>query len=133
MRSWICAAKRAEVPLLVLRLFIELKDDAQASGPDIAAAVYEQIMKSDNDEYTTSSDRDDLADMIDFRVETTLLPRGAFANYTAQRQAEGADLAHLKPPHVNPSDKVLSLLLAGPEEIKVRARAKTEAEKVTVL
>jgi hypothetical protein len=61
--------------------------------------------------------------MINFRVEITLLPRGAFANYTSQRQAEGADLAHLKPPHINPSDKVLSLLLAKPEEVKVRAEA----------
>jgi hypothetical protein len=61
--------------------------------------------------------------MINFRVEITLLPRGAFANYTSQRQTEGADLAHLKPPHINPSDKVLSLLLAKPEEVKVEAEA----------
>jgi hypothetical protein len=37
----------------------------------------------------------------------TLLPEGAFANYAAQRQAEGADLAHLKPSHINPPEKVL--------------------------
>ncbi len=76
--------------------------------------------------YTTSQIRDDFADMINFRVKATLLPPGAFANYTAQRQAEGADLAHLKPPHINPSDKVLSLLLAKPEvapEVKVEAEA----------
>jgi len=49
--------------------------------------------------------------LIDFKpIEVTLLPDGVFANYKNQRQAEGADLAHLKPPHVNPSDKVLSLL-----------------------
>ena len=68
--------------------------------------------------------------MINFRVEVTLLPRGAFANYTSQRQAEGADLAHLKPPHINPPDKILSLLLARPEaipKVEVRAEAKTVA------
>jgi hypothetical protein len=43
----------------------------------------------------------------------TLLPKGSFAAFTAQKQAEGADLAHLKPPHVNPSAKVLSLLTAN--------------------
>ncbi len=115
------AYKEAGEP--ALRLFIELKDGYQGSDADIAQAIYEQIMKSDNDAYTTSGVHDDLVDMINFRVEITLLPRGAFANYTSQRQAEGADLAHLKPPHINPSDKVLSLLLAKPEEVKVRAEA----------
>jgi hypothetical protein len=28
----------------------------------------------------------------------------------ASRQAEGSDLAHLKPPHINPPEKMLSLL-----------------------
>ena len=113
----------------VLSLFIELKDEYQASEEDVARAVHEQIMKIDNNNYT-SPVRDDFAEMINFRVETTLLPRGAFANYTSQRQAEGADLAHLKPPHINPSDRVLSLLLAKPEvmpEIKVAAEAKAVA------
>jgi len=107
------AYKEAGEP--VLHLFIELKDGYQGGDADIVQAIYEQIMKSDNDAYTTSAVHDDLTDMINFRVEITLLPRGAFANYTSQRQAEGADLAHLKPPHINPSDKVLSLLLAKPE------------------
>ena len=118
------ARKKAGEP--VLQLFVELKDGYQASQADVATAVYEQILNSDNDGYTTSSVHEDLTDMINFRVETTLLPYGAFANYTSQRQAEGADLAHLKPSHINPSDKVLSLLLAKPEavpEVKVEAEA----------
>jgi len=119
------AYKKAGEP--VLSLFIELKDGYQVSEADIAAAVYEQIIKSDGDRDTKSLIRDDFAAMIDFRIEINLLPRGAFANYTSQRQAEGADLAHLKPPHINPSDKVLALLLAKPE-VKVTA----EAEPVAV-
>ena len=110
----------------VLNLLIELRDGYRVSETEVAMAVQEQIMRPDNDTYTTSQVRDDLADMINFRVKATLLPRGAFANYTSRRQAEGADLAHLKPPHVNPSDKVLSLLLAKPEvapEVKVGAEA----------
>ncbi len=99
----------------VLNLLIELKGDSLTSAADIAAAVHEQIMKADKDTYSTSQVHDDLADMINFKVKITLLPRGAFAGYTVQRQAEGADLAHLKPPHVNPSDKVLSFLLGRPE------------------
>jgi len=110
----------------VLNLFIELKDGCQASEEDIAAAVYKQVTKPDNDEFTLSTVQDDALDMVDFKVKVTLLPKGAFANYTSQRQAEGADLAHLKPPHINPSEKVLSLLLAKPEvapEVKVGAEA----------
>ncbi len=87
-------------------------------------------MKSDNNNGDTKSlIRDDFALMINFKVKATVLPHGAFATYTSQRQAEGADLAHLKPPHVNPSDKVLALLLGKPEaapEVKVGV----ETEKV---
>jgi hypothetical protein len=112
----------------VLRLFIELKDGYQGSDDDIARVIYEQILNSDNDRNTASLIRDDFAKMINFKVEVTLLSRGAFANYTSQRQAEGADLAHLKPPHINPSDKVLSLLLAKPEIApRVAVGAGTEA------
>ncbi len=99
----------------VLKILIELKDGYRTDGGDVAAAVRDQIILSDSDKGIESLIRDDFAESIDFRVEVTLLPPGTFANYTAQRQAEGADLAHLKPPHVNPSDEVLSLLLGGPE------------------
>ncbi|UCC90494.1 MAG: GH3 auxin-responsive promoter family protein [Dehalococcoidia bacterium] len=123
--DWIARKKVGEP---ALQLFIELKDGYQAGEANIAAAVYEQIMNSNNDSYATSSVHEDLTDMINFRVEATLLPSGAFTNYTSQMQAEGADLAHLKPLHINPSDKVLSLLLAKPEaapEVKVEAEAVT--------
>ncbi|MEE9399812.1 MAG: GH3 auxin-responsive promoter family protein [Dehalococcoidales bacterium] len=112
----------------VLSLSIELKDGYQGSDVDIAATIREQIIKSDNDRGTESLIRDDFASMIDFQVEVNLLPRGAFTNYMSQRQAEGADLAHLKPPHINPSTKVLSLLTAKPEvapEVKVGVEAET--------
>ena len=70
-------------------------------------------------------------------VQVNLLPQGTFANYMAKRQAEGADLAHLKPPHINPPDAVVSLLTAEMEETIVVTKAKagaeagTEAEQVT--
>jgi hypothetical protein len=95
----------------VLKLFIELKDGCRTDEADVADAIREQIIILDSDKGTESLIRDDFAEMINFKLDVTLLPLGAFASYTAQRQAEGADLAHLKPPHVNPSDKVLALLL----------------------
>jgi len=58
-----------------------------------------------------------------------LLPQGAFSRYIAQWQAEGADLGHLKPPHVNPPDEVLSLLRAP--KVEVEAAPTTEAERAS--
>jgi hypothetical protein len=110
----------------VLRLLIEPKGDLKGGEADIAAAIKKQIVGSDSD--LAPAVLDDLTDMIDFSIEVVLLPRGSFAHYIAKRQAEGADLAHLKPPHLNPSDEVLSLLLSKSEEIKATA----EAEKIAV-
>jgi hypothetical protein len=46
-------------------------------------------------------------------LRVTLLPMGSFEAYYEARQREGADLAHLKPPHMNPSDQVLGTLLGS--------------------
>ena len=127
--DWTAYKKEGEPALC---LSIELKDGYQGSEAEIATTIREQIIKSDNNNKDTESlIRDDFAAMIDFRVDVDLLPQGAFAGYTAQRQAEGADLAHLKPPHINPPTKVLSLLTARPEEVvKVKTEAETEAVAV---
>jgi hypothetical protein len=100
---------------MVLRIYLELKNNYQASAKDVADNIYQQIVNSEGD--IAHAIRDDFANFIDFKIEATLLPGGAFASYTAQRQAEGADIAHLKPAHINPSDKVLSMLLGEPQEV----------------
>ena len=113
----------------VLRLLIEPQSSFHGTEADIAAAVQGQLLKPENGDNTKSGVLEDLTDMFDFNIEVTLLPQGSFANYTAQRQAEGADLAHLKPPHINPSDKVLALLQAKPKiKVKVKAPVATEAD-----
>jgi hypothetical protein len=120
----------------VLHLLIEPKNGFQDNKTEITAAIQEQIVDSGKSSYRESGIIEDWRDELDFSVEVTLLPPGAFAEYIARRQSEGADLAHIKPPHINPSDKVLSLLLAEEEETIVatrakagtKARASTEAE-----
>jgi len=110
----------------VLHLFLELKDNYIASERGVATAVLEQFKKFDKGTFYSG-----LESMLDSNpIQVTLLPEGAFANYISQRQAEGADLAHIKPPHINPSEGVLSLLGAKVEvvpEVEVAAEAKTEA------
>lgn len=98
----------------VLNLLLEPSGEAPADVPALEGELAELILKASDDAYTNSRAHDDLADMINFRVKLTLLSRGAFATYMKARQAEGADLAHLKPPHINPSDEVLARLSAKP-------------------
>ncbi len=43
-------------------------------------------------------------------VRVSLLKSGSFDYYMKRKQQEGADLAHLKPPHMQPSDLVLQHL-----------------------
>jgi len=119
----------------VLHLFLELKDNYVASETGIATAVYDQIKKLDDG--FTHKDLASIERMMDLKpIEVTLLRQGAFTNYKNRRQAEGADLAHLKPPHINPSDGVLSVLGAKVEavpkvEVVAGAGTKTVASQYT--
>jgi len=111
----------------VLNVFMELKKGFEMGDEYVAKAISEQVLKSDS----KNADikyliRDDFAEMIDFKVKVNLLPHGAFANYLQMRQEEGADLAHLKPPHINPSNKVISLLRGHP----LPAQPKIPKEKI---
>ena len=108
--DWVARKEVSET--LKLHLFIELKDGYQASEAAIGATVDEQLKRLDSSFTATHGD---VGSYLDFGVEVTLLPQGAVSKYISQRRAEGAELAHLKPCHINPSDKVLSLLLARPE------------------
>ena len=53
----------------------------------------------------------DYATMIEARpLLITLLPRGTFGAYAREMQARGADLAHLKPAHMNASVEIMDTL-----------------------
>ncbi|MBA7695680.1 hypothetical protein ES703_104313 [subsurface metagenome] len=107
----------------VLRLYLELKDDYRASETYLETELYEQIKKLDDGFIYDYDDLGSMEKLMELKpIKITFLPKGAFRNYAARRQAEGADLAQLKPPHINPSDEVLSLLGA-----RVEAEAKMEA------
>jgi hypothetical protein len=112
----------------VLHLLIELKSSPTTSKKDAFTAINQQIIESGRSTFTTSGVSEDWRDSLDFSVDITFLPRGSFAEYTALRQAEGADLAHLKPPHINPSEEVLSALLGEVEETIVVTKVKTGTE-----
>jgi len=128
--DWI-AYKRPGEP--VLHLLIELKNGFKGGERDILAAIQQNIIDSGKSRYGTSGVKEDWRDTIDFSIEVTILPQGTFANYTAKKQAEGDDLAHLKPPHVNPSNEVLAQLMGETEEIEVvKTKTPTKAREIAV-
>lgn len=119
----------AEAPML--HVYLEPRDELAGSDEAVAQAIYQELLKLDDvyhyNIYRAYGPPDSVLGTTPVKV--TFLPRGAFAGYILQRQAEGAPLGHIKPPHVNPSDTVLSLLKA-PEVVKVVTRAEEERERI---
>ena len=92
-----------------LHLYIELKEDLAAE--DVAEAVH-QALASLNPFY------EDLVSFLGVRpLHVTLLPPGTFMRYMAAQHAAGADMAHLKPPHMNAPDDVIAKLLRAGEKL----------------
>jgi len=95
---------------VVLHLYIEPKGEVQASE------IKERIGQNLRQLEPSYADLEKLWRIDPLRV--TLLPVGSFKRYYQARVREGAELAHLKPPHMNASDQVLSMLLAARAEGK---------------
>jgi len=112
-----------------LHIYIELKDNYIAKEESIAMSVREELRKLESVyQYNPYPLVGDLETTLDLKlIEVTLLPQGAFSSYISQRQAEGAPLGHLKPPHINASEAVLAQL--GAPKVVVEAAPVTEAER----
>jgi hypothetical protein len=92
-----------------LHLYIEIHD----SLPDdvVAQCVHEEL-KALNPFYA------DLESFLGLRpLRVTLLSPGTFLRYAVGQQAAGADLAHLKPAHMNAPDSVIADLLRLSETV----------------
>ncbi|OGO17351.1 MAG: hypothetical protein A2Z15_08665 [Chloroflexi bacterium RBG_16_50_11] len=114
----------------VLHLLVEPKQDvSEQDKKDFSESIKTAIVESGRSSYEDSGVQEDWRDTLDFVVDVTLLNRGTFARYIRIKQEEGADLAHLKPPHINPPEKALNILLADAEETIVVTKI-TEKEKV---
>jgi len=127
-KDW-TARKEAIGDRAILHLYLELKDSYVASEEAVATTIYNELQKLDSvyhyNQYSAYGAPESVLGLKPIKV--TFLPQGAFARYISQRQAEGADLGTIKPPHINPSDKVLSLL--GAPKIVVEAAPVTKAER----
>ncbi|MDH4299856.1 MAG: GH3 auxin-responsive promoter family protein [Dehalococcoidia bacterium] len=114
----------------LLHIYLELKDNTMVAEQGVAAAIFEELTELDKVyHYNIYSAYGNPETVLGSKpVKVTFLGHGAFSNYIAQRQAEGAALGHLKPPHVNPSDGVLSSL--GAREVVVKAVPVSGRERV---
>ena len=88
----------------ILHLYVELKND-QLNTDEIAQRIHESL-KALNEPYR---DLEAIGGMKPLRV--TALSKGTFRRYYEERQAAGADLAHLKPSHIEPPEAVMRDLL----------------------
>jgi hypothetical protein len=87
----------------VLRLYIELKESRKAK--EVERLVHEQLQ-------AINQDYKDLASMLEIQpLKVELLSKGTFQRYLEEKQRAGADLAHLKPPHMNASDRLIEELV----------------------
>lgn len=115
-----------------LRIYIELKDNYIASEQSVAASVYNELEKLDS-VYHFNLYKYAYGNATKFLglrpITVTFLPQGAFSGYISQRRSEGVAVNNLKPPHIDPSEEVLSLL--GTPKVVVEAAPVTEEAERT--
>ena len=105
----------------VLHLYLELRENGFVTEEQVAESVHHELQRLDAP-YT------DLESFTGLRpLEVTLLPENAFHLYKLRQQAAGAELAHLKPPHINPSDDTINFLVNTAGKAVVATRQKVEA------
>lgn len=123
--DWVAYKKPGE-PLL--HLFIEPKNHWQGNEVELSAAIRDSLIAERKSRYKESTVREDWRDELGFDINVKILPSDSFSHYLATKQADGADLAHLKPPHINPSQEALSLLMPQVEEILVVTKTRSMTE-----
>ena len=91
-----------------LSLYIELNGKKETH--DIANMVDEQLKVVD-------TDYRDIESYLHYQpVRVTLLAEGTFRRYAEEKTKEGADLAQMKPPRINPPEALVRRLLQLSQE-----------------
>ena len=97
------ARKEYEQNEPIIHLYIELKEEIKAAK--VERLIHRKLVN-------IHPDYRDLESMLGIRpLRVTLLPVGSFQRYYEKKKMSGADLAHLKPPHMSASDTVIQDLL----------------------
>ncbi len=113
-KEWTVRKEVREKP--ILHLYLEPRENGYVTEERVAKLVHHELKRLD-------APYADLEAFLGLRpLEVTLLPENAFQGYMARQQAAGADLAHLKPPHINPSDGIIDCLVNGTGKIPVTGK-----------
>jgi hypothetical protein len=87
----------------IIHLYLESSNGYKAE--EIGQVIHSRLKEEDNG-YA------DMESMLGvYPLQVTMLPHGAFRKFMDIKRLAGADLAHLKPPRVNPKDEVIELLM----------------------
>jgi hypothetical protein len=87
-----------------LHIYLELKPSESITVDDFKTKFALELSKL-TDEF---SDLDEILGRVPLKI--SYLEPGSFDAYMQQKQDEGADLAHIKPPHMQPSDQIMKSL-----------------------
>lgn len=121
-KDWVVRKEVGEKP--TLHLYIETKQNGYVNPEQISNMVHEELKKLDLP----------YAEMESFTglkpLEVTLLPEDAFESYKRKRRKEGADLASLKPPHLNPPEDTIGFLVSVERKVAVKTEEESERERV---
>ena len=113
--DWTARKESNGVP--ALHLYIELKDNGSLTPQQMANRIHEELKKLDKP----------YAELESFTglkpLTITQLPPNTFKLYKQRQQASGADLTQLKPPHINPADEIMELLVSAVVNVPTTADA----------
>jgi len=97
------ACKEYDRDRAYLRMYIELKEERDAT--EIERLLDEHLKVVD-------PDYRDIDSYLEFQpIKVTVLSEGTFERFYQERVKEGADLAHLKPTHINADEAILQELV----------------------
>ncbi len=121
-KEWTVRKEVREKP--ILHLYLEPRENGYITAEQIAESVHHELKRLD-------APYADLESFLGLRpLEVTLLPENAFQGYMLRQQAAGADLAHLKPPHINPSDGIIDQLVNSKGKMPVSSKQEPQPESV---
>ncbi|MFC1860185.1 GH3 auxin-responsive promoter family protein [Chloroflexota bacterium] len=103
--DWV-ACKEIENNQAYLRIFVEMKAEEETREATVLAGVIDRELKIMDTDYK------DIGEYLNLNpVKLTFLSAGTFGRYINEQREKGADLAHLKPAHVNPPDQAVKRLI----------------------
>lgn len=102
--DWV-ARKEAKDEEVYLHIYIELRDNISINEEDLSAVLREALIRN-------VPEFPDLEELLGSgHLKITQLVPGSFAYYKDFQLKVGAELAHLKPLHIQPSDAAMNVLL----------------------